>query len=41
MSRKDHLEENIRSSYNLVHEYETIVRETDNPKEKMRSQRNI
>jgi hypothetical protein len=39
VSRKDDLEENIRESYQLVREYETLRQDTDDPKEKRRVER--
>src|SRR5947208_759943 len=34
MGRKEDLEGNIRESYDLIRQYETIGRETDRPKER-------
>ncbi len=41
MSRKNDLEKNIRDSYQLIHDYEIIRQDTDNPKEKRRAERAI
>jgi len=41
MGRKDDLEGHIRESYDLIRQYETIVRETDRPEERKRAARII
>jgi hypothetical protein len=41
MTRKEDLEGHIRDSYNLILEYEEILRTSDRPKEKARARRNI
>lgn len=41
MSRKEDLENHIRESYNLIREYEEILRTSDRPKEKARAQRAV
>lgn len=41
MSRKDDLEQAIRDSYKLVHEYEDILRLSPDPKEQARARRVI
>ena len=41
MSRRDDLEQHIRESYELVREYEDIVRTTDRPEERQRAERVI
>ncbi len=41
MSRQTDLENNIRESYDLIHQYESIVRLSSDPKEKARVRRNI
>lgn len=41
MTRKSDLEQHIRESYKLVHEYEEIQRLSDDPKEQARSRRAI
>jgi hypothetical protein len=41
MSRKIDLEQHIRESYNLIREFEDILRLSDNPKEQARARRTI
>jgi hypothetical protein len=41
MSRRDDLEHSIRESYDLIREYEAIIRTSDRPEEKLRARRVI
>src|SRR6185369_7435160 len=41
MSRKTDLEANIRASYDLIRQFEEIIRLSDNPKERARSEQAI
>ena len=41
MGRKEELENHIRESCDLIRQYETIIRETDRPKERKRARRII
>ena len=41
ISRKHDLENHIRESWDLIREYETIVRLSSDPKEKLRAQKNV
>jgi|GEM_PF-1451688 len=41
MGRKEDLERHIRESYELIRDYETIIRQTDSPKERQRAKHAI
>jgi hypothetical protein len=41
MSRKDDLEGHIRESYEIIREYEAMLRTSDRPEEKLRARRSI
>jgi len=41
MSRKEDLEQLIRDSYDIIHQYEEIVQTSERPEEKARAQREI
>jgi hypothetical protein len=37
MARRDDLENSINASYDIIYEYEAILRESDRPEEKARA----
>jgi hypothetical protein len=41
VSRKDDLEQSVTEANDLIHEYQTQIRESESPKEKAHARRNI
>ena len=39
MSRKDDLEQLVRDSYDIIHQYEEVIQTSDRPEEVQRAQR--